>query len=356
MRVLVCDDSALMRRALTKLIESERGFEVVDTARNGKEAVEKAKALRPDAITLDIEMPEMDGITALSQIMAQAPAPVLMCSTLTTEGSHAALTALRLGAVDFLAKDIGALTQDGSALREELLSKLRGLRESRVRRQKGATACAISSAAQAEGGAAQMPLLLRPGQFDAVLLGSSTGGPPVLETIFTGLPETFQTPIVVAQHMPLLFTKSLAERLNQLCKVRVVHGEDGMTLARGTVHIIPGGSHGRVRRVAGALRLEVGPEPKDALYKPSVDELLSSGAATLGARCLGVVVTGMGEDGLRGARDLSARGGMVIAQDRDSACIWGMPRAVTDAGLVRANLNPAEIAATLSQMRVSAAA
>lgn len=355
MRVLVCDDSAVMRRALSKLIASEPGFEVIDTARNGREAVEKCRLLKPDAMTMDIEMPEMDGLAALQQIMAQCPTPVLMCSTLTTEGSHAALNALKLGAVDFLAKDVFALTSTDGALRAELLGKLRGLRESRIRR--GAIPAAARGPADARASSAGGALpVYRAGQFDAVLLGSSTGGPPVLEQIFTGLPATLAAPVVVAQHMPLLFTRSLAERLSRLCKVGVVLGEDGMALKRGTVAIIPGGMHGRVKRSMGALRLEVGPDPKEALYKPSVDELLFSGGRTLGARCLGVVVTGMGEDGLQGAKELVRSGGTLIAQDQDTACIWGMPRAVTEAGLVSANLSPVQIAAALSQMRTDAAA
>ncbi len=353
MRVLVCDDSAVMRRALSKLIASEPGFEVTDTARNGREAVEKCRLLRPDAMTMDIEMPEMDGLAALQQIMAQCPTPVLMCSTLTTEGSHAALNALKMGAVDFLAKDVFALTSTDGSLREELLSKLRGLRESRIRR--GAMPAPGRAAAAKGSGPAGLPVF-RAGQFDAVLLGSSTGGPPVLEQIFTALPATLAAPVVVAQHMPLLFTRSLAERLSRLCRVGVVLGEDGMALKRGVVAIIPGGMHGRVRRSMGAMRLEVSPDPKEALYKPSVDELLFSGGRTLGVRCLGVVVTGMGEDGLLGAKELVRSGGTLIAQDQDTACIWGMPRAVTEAGLVSANLTPGQIAAALSQMRSDSAA
>lgn len=354
MRVLVCDDSAVMRRALSKLIASEPGFEVIDTARNGREAVEKCRLLKPDAMTMDIEMPELDGLSALQQIMAECPTPVLMCSTLTTEGSHAALNALKMGAVDFLAKDVFALTSTDGSLRAELLSKLRGLRESRIRRG-SMPASARAVAAARSSGPVGLPVF-RAGQFDAVLLGSSTGGPPVLEQIFTALPATLAAPVVVAQHMPLLFTRSLAERLSRLCKVGVVLGEDGMALKRGVVAIIPGGMHGRVKRSMGALRLEVSPDPKEALYKPSVDELLFSGGRTLGSRCLGVVVTGMGEDGLQGAKELVRSGGAVIAQDQETACIWGMPRAVTEAGLVSANLAPAQIAAALSQMRTDSAA
>lgn len=363
MRVLVCDDSAVMRKVLTRLIQSEPGFVVIDTARNGRDAVEKTRLLKPDAVTLDIEMPELDGLSALKQIMDECPTPVLMCSSLTTEGSHAALRALEAGAVDFLAKDAAQLSAGDSDLRDELLRKLRGLRESKPtkpRRRLGVPASASlagvgAAKASGGGGAGALPTF-RPGQFDAVLLGSSTGGPPVLEAIFTSLPASLCVPIVVAQHMPLLFTKSMSERLGQMCNVRVAHGEDGVLLQRGTVYITPGGSHGRVRRVGASLRLEVGPEPATALYKPSVDELLFSGARVLGSRCLAVVVTGMGEDGLQGGRELVNRGGTIIAQDQETACIWGMPRAVTEAGLVAANLNPAQIGAALAQLSGSAAA
>ncbi|MGD9692205.1 MAG: chemotaxis-specific protein-glutamate methyltransferase CheB [Phycisphaerales bacterium] len=348
MRVLVCDDSAVMRKAISRVIEAEPGMELVGTARNGLEGVEKVKSLRPDAVTLDIEMPELDGLGALTRIMSECPTPVLMCSSLTTEGSHAALTALRLGAVDFLAKDPIEVAKGTSGFAEKLVMKLKTLGASRV----GAKKPSVQGPP-----ASRMAPTFRPLQFDAILIGSSTGGPPVLEEIIESLPEDLSAPVVIAQHMPLLFTQAMTERLARVSKVRVVLGSAGARMEAGVVYVCPGGSHGRVvRGERGALTLEVGKEPSTALYKPSVDELFLSGARTVGARCLGVVLTGMGEDGLIGGRELKARGAVLLAQDAETSVVYGMPRAVTAAGLTQASLTPKQIGAALGTLRRSRAA
>jgi len=347
-RVLVCDDSAVMRKALSRVIEAEPGFELAGTARNGLEGVEKVKALRPDAVTLDIEMPELDGLGALTRIMSECPTPVLMCSSLTTEGSHAALTALRLGAVDFLAKDPIEVAKGTSGFAEKLVMKLRTLGASRVGGKKPKPV---------EGAAtSRMTPTFRPLQFDVVLIGSSTGGPPVLEEIVAALPADMSAPVVIAQHMPLLFTQAMTERLDRVGKVRVVLGSDGARLEAGVVYVCPGGSHGRVvRGERGELRLEVGSEPKKALYKPSVDELFLSGAKSVGARCLAVVLTGMGDDGLVGGRELKSRGSVLLAQDAETSVVYGMPRAVAVAGLTMASLTPEQVGAALGTLRRSRA-
>ncbi len=345
MRILVCDDSAVMRKVISRIVESREGFVLAGTARNGLDAVEKVKSLKPDVVTLDIEMPELDGLGALRRIMSECPTPVLMCSSLTSEGSHAALTALRLGAVDFITKDPARVAKGEAGFAEKLVLKLRTLGISRVGVRKRPVETVASS---------RVAPTFRPLQFDAVMIGSSTGGPPVLEEIVEALPAEMSAPVLIAQHMPLLFTRSMAERLGRVGRVRVLLGEDGMRLEAGVVYVCPGGSHGRViRGVRGALMLEVSPEPTSALYKPSVDELFRSGSTSVGARGLAVVLTGMGDDGLVGARALHGRGGLVLAQDAETSVVYGMPRAVTEAGLAAASLSPAQLGSALATLRRS---
>jgi len=341
MRVLVCDDSAVMRKAISQIVASDPSLELVDTARNGREAVEKAASLKPDLITLDIEMPELDGLTALSRIMAQCPTRVLMVSSLTTEGSRAAITALRLGAMDVVAKDQSQITLAVESLKEQILTKIRALREARPPRATVAHPPAVEPAGPKYA----------PGAFDAVLIGSSTGGPPALERVLSQIPADVSCPIVVAQHMPELFTKSMAERLDQQSAITVVHGEHGMQLVKGTAYVIPGGKHGRVRRAGpGRLELEISGEPREALYKPSVNELFASGARTLKNRGLAVILTGMGDDGFRGGQEFAAGGGKILAQSAETCVVYGMPKGLTAHGLVEASLSPTQIGRCLATL------
>lgn len=347
-RVLVVDDSAFMRRAMSQMLGSDPGLEVIDTAANGREGLDKALALRPDVVTLDIEMPVMDGLTALRRIRAEVSPPpaVLVCSSLTSAGSHEALKALRLGAADVIAKDGSAFSLGIEKIRPELLAKVKAIAAGRF-------------ASVAEHAARAPARLDRGHRLDAkacdlVVVGSSTGGPPVLETILSALPADLPVPVVVAQHMPLLFTKSLAERLDQECAITVLHAEPRMTLAPGCAYIAPGGSHTRVlRSPLGRMLIEVSPEPASALYKPSVNELFSSAARALGPRALAVILTGMGDDGMLGAKDLKARNAIVLAQDMPSCVVYGMPKAVAQAGCADASLPPEDLAAMLATLAPS---
>lgn len=365
MRVLVIDDSAFMRKAISQALASDPTIEVVGTACNGQDGLEKAKKLSPDVVTLDIEMPVMDGMAALVRIRAECPEPkpaVLMCSTLTSAGSHEALKALRLGAADVIAKDPQALGSGAEAARGELVAKVRAVGEPVARRRSAMGAPTPSPTvvraarplpARADGApTVQAPrsIDLEGRAFELVVIGSSTGGPPVLETILTALPADFPCPVVVAQHMPFMFTKSMSERLDEMCAVTTVHAEDGMALRAGCVYMIPGGKHGRVKRAGARLAIEVGEEPKSALYRPSANELFASGAGACGPRCLGVMLTGMGDDGVVGARLLHAAGGPIIAQDAESCVVYGMPRAVVDSGLACAAMPPQGIAQVLARL------
>lgn len=348
-RVLIVDDSAFMRRAIRNILEKEQGFEVVGTANNGLQALDSAKRLQPDVITLDIEMPEMDGLTALKQLKRLTQAAVLMVSSLTSDGSQSTLTALRLGASDFVTKDASSVPLDLPRFERDLRAKIQGL----ARDQKDRPAHRRwTPEGPADTGSARHEIpRLNLADFDVLFIGSSTGGPPVLEFILTRLPATFPLPILIAQHMPLLFTKVMAERLNGLSPLNVVHGEPEMPVTRGNVYIAPGGQHMRLRKAGLArFKLDISTQPATAIYKPSVDELMQSAAEACGSRGLGMVLTGMGADGLIGARLLVAAGGKLLAQDQDTCAVYGMPKAVAQAGITLASLNPAELVSTLKPL------
>ncbi len=339
MKVLVVDDSAFMRRAVTQMLDDDPQIEIVGTGKNGKEGLELAKKLQPDVITMDIEMPEMDGLTALRRIMRECPTQVLMFSSLTTEGSHAALQALKLGAADVMAKDASQISLTINRIKDDLVTRVKALGHAKKLRA-GKPAAPQDSP--------DPPPKFRPGQFDVVCIGSSTGGPPVLETILTALPATMKTPIVVAQHMPAVFTKSMSERLASDCNMEVVHAENHTPLESGKIYIAPGGQHIHLNKLGLAKwELLVNGEPTGALYKPSVDALFYSAAKHTGSRTLAVVLTGIGNDGLEGARALHARNGTILAQNQETCVVYGMPKAVTENALIAASLAPQQIAKSL---------
>lgn len=345
-RVAIADDSAFMRTALRRMLETDPMVKVVAIAKNGLEAIDVCKMHRPDVLTLDVEMPEMDGLSALKRIQCECvpPPAVLMCSSLTKAGSHEALTALRLGAADVIAKDGSSFSLNVEGMRDDLIAKVRAVAHGRMLR----------------GAAAPRPAMVgkefkvNSAELSLVVIGASTGGPPVLETIVTGFTAGLHVPVVIAQHMPPIFTASLAERLNKEAKVPVVHGEHGMKVVAGTVYIAPGGQHTRVKGMAGRMTLDISKEPLSAIYKPSVDELFRSASVSAGSRVLGIICTGMGEDGAIGAKDLKRAGGLMIAQDVSSCVVYGMPKAVAQAGLADAMMNPDEIARVVSTIRGAA--
>ncbi len=351
-RVLIVDDSAFMRNAIRSMLTSDGGIEVIGVGRNGKDAIELNERLRPDVITMDIEMPEMDGLTALERIMRSNPANVLMLSSLTTKGSKAAMKALSLGAADVLAKDGSQFSLTIESIKADLLERVKALGSSRRHRR------------PAPGVPVAPPQALHTlpafnaRSVDVVAIGSSTGGPAALEAILTAIPAEFPVPIVVAQHMPAMFTESMSQRLADVCKLAVVHVAEREPLLPGRIHIAKGGLHLHVRKSISRFEAIMSTEPKAAIYKPSVDTLLATTALATGARCLGVVMTGIGQDGLVGARELRNRGGMLWAQDEASCVVYGMPKAVTEAGLAQACLSPASIgralALSLAQSRSAA--
>lgn len=345
LKAVVIDDSAFMRRAIGQMIESEGDIKVVATAKNGREGLEAVKRHNPDVVTLDIEMPEMDGLTALGHIMREHPTPVIMVSSLTSSGSHATLKALKLGAVDFLTKDQSQLSLNITDLQAELLAKIRAVT------RPGRSARTVRPAAAAKPQAASEIPTFRPGQFDLVCIGSSTGGPPLLERIIGSLPGDLTAAVVVCQHMPEVFTRSMSERLQEMSQLKVLHAEQGMGVRLGHVYVAPGSQNLHiVKQGLGRYAIEVNQKPEGTLYKPSVNAMLKSAGLAAGSRALGVVLTGIGDDGLAGGRVLVEKGGQIIAQSADSCVVYGMPKAVTENGLTIASLHPQAVAQALATL------
>ncbi len=332
--VLIIDDSAFMRKAIQSLLEQDPGIRVLGAARNGWEGIDLAAKLQPHAITLDIEMPELDGLSALPRIKEVCSAEVLMVSNLTTEGSAATLTALRSGAADFVAKDGSLMSLRTTAVGGELLSKIHAI-VSHKKRGRDSILGGAGARRAAEAG------VLRGRDIDVVVIGASTGGPPVLERIIGSLPEGFPFPVMIAQHMPLIFTRALAERLHAIGPLPAVHAEHHMPILKSHVYLGQGGQHLRILNGTGDLRrLEVSPRPAEVLCKPSVNELFVSAATVTASRTLAIVLTGIGDDGFIGARRLHEAGATLLVQDPESCVVYGMPKAVYQSGIAAASLSP----------------
>jgi two-component system chemotaxis response regulator CheB len=341
-RVLVVDDSPFMRKAITVMLESDPEIEVVATAADGLEGIEKTRELQPDLITLDIRMPQMDGLAALKEIMAVQPTPVIMLSSVSTEGADATILALELGAVDFVPKHSEEAGLDIGRVREELLRKVKKCAGSDVclKAEKSAT----EEDTSAPGGPIERvssrsdihrPRVLgnRDHPIDIVVVGASTGGPPALREVIGRLPANIPVGIVVAQHMPATFTRSLADRLDLYARVSVREAVDGDIVEPGTVLIAPGGQHILVKVRGSTPIVRVSSEPSEALYRPCVDVLLESAARAFGRNTLAVVLSGMGTNGLKGAGAIKAGGGRIITQSSDTCVVYGMPRAIAEADL-----------------------
>jgi two-component system chemotaxis response regulator CheB len=338
-RVLVVDDSAFMRKAITQMITSDPGVVVIDTARDGREAVDKTIELRPDLITLDIEMPRMNGLDALREIMDKRPTPVVMVSSLTTDGARETLAAMELGALDFVPKNLAEMSVNILKIKQDLVEKIKILARKRVMRRPAGHhsqphAPEASAQRQAVVPRASFESYTRERRVGIVVIGTSTGGPMALQRIIPHLPANFPVGVVIAQHMPAAFTGAFAERLNGLSFVTVREAREGDVIKPGLVLVAPGGRHMKVRRKSGIdTCVTISDEPREALYKPSVTELMRTAAEIYPGRALGVMLTGMGDDGCAGARDIKKSGGKMFAQDEPSCVVYGMPRAVVEGGL-----------------------
>lgn len=346
-RVLVVDDSVVVRRLVTQALEQDPIVEVVGAAANGQIALTKANQLRPDLVTMDVEMPVMDGITAVRQFRAAGHSmPIIMCSTLTDRGAAATLDALTAGASDYVTKPAGALGGLEESLRQvasDLLPKVRALVPRATARATGVRVVPSSSRIRLASRTAPAPPVRM------VVLGSSTGGPSALATVIGGLTVPPRVPVLIVQHMPPVFTRQLADRLDRLGPVRVVEAQDGQRPAPGVIHIAPGGRHMELRSEAGLLTLRLTDDPPVNYCRPAVDVLFRSAVKVLGGELLGVVLTGMGSDGMVGAGEIVTAGGSVLAQDEGTSVVWGMPGAVASAGHAHSVLPLAEIASAIER-------
>ena len=339
-RVMVCDDSAVIRGALARILDSDPEIAVVAKVENGKLAVDRIRDSRADVVVLDIEMPVMDGLTALPLLLRADPGVrVIMASTLTTRGPDIALRALRLGASDYVPKpsSIGTVNDDG--FKRELLEKVKGL--GRLRRRSAVPA------------RAQAPIALRsapPIPARLLAVGSSTGGPQALFTLVQGLGRAVGVPVVMTQHMPATFTPILADHLNRLGQLPCTEARDGQALVAGQIYLAPGDRHLLVEGNRTSLRVRLTTDPPENFCRPSVDPMLRSAAAACEGRVLVAMLTGMGRDGLAGTTKVIEAGGAAIGQDEASSVVWGMPGAIAQAGLCHAVLPLPKIAPKLLEM------
>jgi two-component system chemotaxis response regulator CheB len=353
-KLLIVDDSALMRRQLSGLFEGEPDFEI-RTARNGREAVEENRSFQPDVVTLDINMPEMDGLTALSMIMVERPVAVVMVSSLTEKGALATLEALNLGAVDYVAKPGGTISLSIDAIRASLISKVRTAARAKLkplgsltRKAAGSARASLAAGAQpAARPAPQAPPAVRRnfGSAGVVVIGVSTGGPRTLECILPNLPAGFPWSILIAQHMPASFTLPFAQRLNGICAMPVVEASRPMTLEPGTIYIAKGGSDMQVVSRGGKPTVTPSPENSEFLWHPSVELLGRTALEHFDAtHVLGVMLTGMGNDGSDSFANIKKQGGRTIAESEDSAVVFGMPAELIKKGGATVTLHADKIA------------
>lgn len=388
-RVLVVDDSSFFRRRLTEILSQDAELEVIATANNGKEAVEKALALRPDVITMDIEMPVMDGISAVREILKVQRTPILMFSSLTHEGAKATLDALEAGAIDFLPKKFEDIARDKAEAADVLRQRVKTVARRRVISRPSSTissasstlasrtaplsgssattatpraplaqslaARALAERAELQSKAAERAEPQRGGSFDSsgktyklVAIGTSTGGPVALQQIITALPANFPLPIVLIQHMPAAFTGAFASRLNGLAKIEVKEAADNDVLRPGVAYLAPGGKQMLLDGNENQARLRVREDDSPRItFKPSVDITFGTAAKIFNDKVLAIVLTGMGSDGREGCRLLKQSGSRIWSQDEASCVVYGMPQAVTAAGLTDVEVALSDVAARI---------
>lgn len=337
-RVLVVDDSVVMRRMLSNMLEAIPCAEVVGTARDGVEGLKKIAQLQPDLVLLDVEMPGPNGIEILKAIRKEHPhTRVVMCSSLTVRGSQTTMDALLAGADDFVTKQSSGhvLTNAQDALRADIEERIARLFRNRFT-PTATMQCKPRTVARVAAPRQRVAA-------EILAIGVSTGGPALLSRLLPMLPSDLRVPVVIVQHMPPFFTQLLAERLDKVCALRVIEAKDGMTVDAGTILLAPGDFHMRVERTASSYVVRLDQGEREQSCRPAVDVLFRSVAENYGARVLGLVLTGMGEDGLRGARVLRDAGAEMLAQDEASSVVWGMPGAVANAGLASAVLPADEI-------------
>jgi two-component system chemotaxis response regulator CheB len=318
-RVLVVDDSAVMRRIITDILQSEGDIAVVETAKNGLEAIAKCKEVHPDVVTMDIEMPVMDGLTSLQYIMKECPCPVVMLSAVGKRQSDLTMKSLERGAVDFIPKTGASLSLDLGEERDLIIEKIRVAAKTDIKEPPPTTERRI----------VETDVRSASGNW-VVIIGSSTGGPRALPEVMSRLPGNLSAGVLLVQHMPEGFTKSFAERLNWGSALEVREAEEGDTVRPGLALLAPGNKHMEVR----GQKVHLTNDPRMHYVRPAIDITMKTGAASYGPRVIGVVLTGMGNDGTDGLREIKRQGGKTIAQDEATSIVYGMPKMAKDAGVV----------------------
>lgn len=338
-----------MRKSISIMLESDPEIEIIGTARDGEEGYNLTKTLHPDIVTMDIEMPKMDGITSLEKIMKDCPTPVLMISSLTTEGADATIKALEKGAVDFIPKELSFINVNIIKIKDELINKVKDiakqkalkdrlLRLQRINKKiKGFTSPEIS---------VNLPKI----GYKAIALGISTGGPLSLQKVLPNFSKNINVPVFVVQHMPPKFTKSLAQRLDSMSELEIKEAEDQEPVRENVVYIAPGGYHMMVSRNGKGLNINISSFPDTTLHKPSVDIMMSSIINAYGKFTLGIIMTGMGKDGLEGVKLLKSLGGYCITQSAQSCVVYGMPKSIDDAGLSDLSVSLEQIPETINKL------
>lgn len=361
LNVLVVDDSSFFRRRVSEIINSETGLKVIDTAANGKEAIDKARQHKPDVITMDIEMPVMNGIEAVKSIMETNPVPILMFSSLTHEGAKATLDALEAGALDFLPKKFEDIARNRKEASDLLIQRIKeisrrrfGLRPIKPRSvPKSSNLSKVNENLKAASSALkQAPATTSPTRavtpppsapvrkarpsgksYKLLAIGTSTGGPVALQNVLTKLPANYPLPILLIQHMPAAFTGAFAQRLDSLCKISVKEAANGDVIKPGCAYLAPGGTQMLIEGSANSARIKIIDGGDRMNYKPSVDVTFAAAAKQFGGDVLGIILTGMGADGRDGSRMLKQKGAKIWAQDEESCVVYGMPQAVASSGI-----------------------
>lgn len=333
-KVLVVDDSAFMRKLISDFLSENPRLHVVGTARDGQEALQKIEQLKPDVVTLDVEMPVMNGLETLKHIMQKQPLPVVMISSTTKEGAENTILALQYGAVDFIAKPSGAISLDLYKIKDKMIEKVLLASEANLRTVKAKQKMSMLSQKQYR----KIEVSERQnvsGKKKIIAIGTSTGGPRALQHVLTKFPATIDAPIFIVQHMPKGFTKSLATRLDSLSSIHVKEAEDGEIVQKGTAYIAPGGKHLYVKRVGTSLAIHLDEAAPRNGHRPSVDVMLESLSALTNYEKVAVIMTGMGSDGTAGLKQLKASGKtFVIAESAESSVVFGMPKSAIAANVV----------------------
>ena len=346
-RVLVVDDSAVVRQVMSEILGHEPGIRVIGTASDPIFALDRMKKEWPDVITLDVEMPRMDGVTFLKKIMAERPTPVVICSSLTQAGAETTMQALAAGAVSIITKPTLGLKEFLRDASNDVVSAVRAAAASKIRNLAPRPAARQPERPAEPGAAASIQAMAKTTE-SIVAIGTSTGGTQALEAVLTALPATAPG-IVIVQHMPEKFTASFAARLNDLCEIDVFEAKDGQRVVPGRALIAPGGKHMLLKRSGAQYHVEVVDGPVVNRHRPSVDVLFRSVAKYAGRNALGVIMTGMGDDGARGLKEMHDAGARTIAQDEETCVVYGMPKEAVKIGAVDRSLPLERIAAALVQ-------